>query len=424
MKKLVAGALMASMLIAFVGCTVTDKGPNISANNLSARMLINKHSLGLKKLDEDEEEAINADLADFSINLMKETLKSSDEGTNILISPTSIICALGMNGNGADGNTLKQFEDVIVGGKSIDELNSLMAGRIPGDEQFSLANSIWISDDSTTKSSIKKDFLSLNKYVYDADVMLAPFDESTVEDVNTWVDYKTNGMIPSVINDIDPLEVMLFVNAACFDAAWEESYPKSKVSESKEFTNYLGETEEVTMLYSKEDLYFEIDGATGFGKYYDGEKYLFIGLVPNEGVDIDLVVERMTGELWMRMYDTSMSDMPVRVAMPEFSFNYDAELSKTLATMGMPNAFGINADFSNMAPGLDLVISRIIHKTHIKVDRTGATAVAATASADAKNSYVESREVQLDRPFIFAIVDADTGLPIFMGTVNTVTGEK
>jgi serpin B len=73
-----------------------------------------------------------------------------------------------------------------------------------------------------------------------------------------------------------------------------------------------------------------------------------------------------------------------------------------------------------------LAISQIIHKTHIELDEKGTKAAAATvlvvtAACDSVDSAPpEPKEVILDRPFAFAIVDNNTGLPVFMGIINTM----
>lgn len=436
MKKLVAGVLMASMMMSLAGCaggskTDETKLPDgsimqteMSANNLSASLSVDKNSLGLTKLAQSDADSINSDLAVFSINLMKEAMNSEESGTNVLMSPMSVLYALGMTGNGANGDTREQFENVLVGGQSMDKLNCLLAEKLPGDDQLSLANSIWIRNNSIFESMIREEFLSLNKYVYDADTVLAPFDDSTVNDVNNWVSDKTNGMIPSVLSSLSDTDVMLLINAACFDAKWMSEYEEDDVKEEQIFTNYLGEEETVTMLSSKEGMYFETENSTGFGKLYEDGKYAFVGILPNEGVDLNDYVNSLTGESWINMYqDREYYD--VYVNMPEFSYDYDKELSQMLETMGMPKAFSAEADFSNMADisgGDSLYIGSVIHKTHIEVDRNGTKAAAATVVAmtfESADLVQEIKWVNLDRPFLYAIVEVDTGLPVFMGTVNS-----
>ena len=113
---------------------------------------------------------------------------------------------------------------------------------------------------------------------------------------------------------------------------------------------------------------------------------------------------------------------------PAFKFDYGTEMQEILKKMGMNLAFTEEADFSGMINDEDngqLMISRVIHKTHIELDETGTKAAAATIiemedGCAEPFEPVEIKKVILDRPFAFAIVNKTTGLPIFMGVVNTL----
>ena len=94
----------------------------------------------------------------------------------------------------------------------------------------------------------------------------------------------------------------------------------------------------------------------------------------------------------------------------------------------MTDAFSEDlADFGSIAEadGFRFWISRVLHKTFIELDESGTRAAAVTAiemknDACAIVDFEEPKQVILDRPFIFAIVDTETGQPVFMGTVNSV----
>ena len=421
-KQLMAGLLSASMLLSITACA--GNGANItSANNISSEINVNENDLALVELSDTDKENIGKALADFSLNLMKENLKAKDKGVNVLVSPESVLYALSMTGNGADNTTLTQFESVLAGGESMGMVNSYLAKNM--DEtgnQLSLANSIWIRDNAN-RIQVNDDFLALNKYVYDADAFKSAFDDTTLKDINGWVNEKTKGMIPSVLEYIDADAVMYLVNAAAFDAKWFEKYEDDDVKENEIFYNYLGDEETVTMLMSTENQFIITEDATGFIKPYEGGGYAFVGILPNEGVDLNDYIESLTGEAWLDMYYNA-EDSSVAVWMPEFSDDYDIELSDALINMGLEDAFHEGADFGKMAQTSSgsLYINRVIHKTHIDVDRNGTKAAAATVVEMTENCAIGEPIydfVVLDRPFLYAIVDTNTGLPVFMGTVNS-----
>ena len=116
---------------------------------------------------------------------------------------------------------------------------------------------------------------------------------------------------------------------------------------------------------------------------------------------------------------------------PAFSFDYSIEMNKMLMNMGMKKAFDKKADFLDMLdpetinPDLQLYIGSVIQKTHIELDENGTKAAAVTiidmkATTTSVKEPEPRKRVILDRPFVFAIIDTETGTPIFAGVVNTV----
>ena len=84
----------------------------------------------------------------------------------------------------------------------------------------------------------------------------------------------------------------------------------------------------------------------------------------------------------------------------------------------------LKADFSGigkMKNGFNILINRILHKTHIAVDELGTKAGAVTIVEMKESMMIEDiKDVRLDRPFVYMIVDTETNTPIFMGTVMDI----
>jgi len=94
-------------------------------------------------------------------------------------------------------------------------------------------------------------------------------------------------------------------------------------------------------------------------------------------------------------------------------------LDEALAALGMPDAFDADkADFSGMTGQPDLFISSVVHKAFVDVNEAGTEAAAATAVImELKAMPSESVTLKINRPFIFAIIDRETGTILFMGRV-------
>ena len=365
--------------------------------------------------------------------LFAQTAAKEGEDKNILLSPVSVALAFGMAENGAGGNTLTQIENTINGGTSIDEMNPLLSSlsqRMSSsqDAKWNVANSIWFKDDGTWE--ILPDFASKAKSWYGADLWGAPFDDSTVTDINNWVNNETKGMIPEILDRIPDDARMYLINALAFEAEWQNEYKETDILEEQDFNNADGSKTSVTMLFSNEGRYFTLNGGTGFIRDYKGGKYSFMGLLPEEGTDLDAYIADLGSsgtDISATIRNIQYGDVIVEI--PEFTNDYDVEMSEILKDLGMEDAFDPeSADFYGMMrPFSDddyaIWINRVLHKTHIEVDRKGTRAAAVTAieaatGCTSAEEYVPPIRVILDRPFIYGIIDNETGLPVFLGCVN------
>ena len=415
MKKLIALLLVLAMALGMTACS------QVSANDLMK-------DVPAKAVDVlPDMDAGAAAAADFGVRLFK---TSMEEGENTLISPLSVLYALAMTANGADGETLTQMEKVL--GMDVDKLNSYMLAYLDllpesKDYKMSLANSIWFKDDPNF--AVEQSFLQTNADYYGAGAYKAAFDEGTRNDINNWVKEHTDGMIPEIIDEIPDEAIMYLVNALAFDAKWADEYEEHQIREDR-FTMEDGTRQDVDMMHSEEYTYLEDDLATGFIKYYKDRKYAFVAMLPNEGVSVSQYVDSLTSE-HLRELLNNPQDLTVFASIPKFETEYDIEMSEVLQEMGMTDAFDWRvADFSRLGTytvdGMNICINRVLHKTFISVTEQGTRAGAATAVemvAEGAMEIVEFKEVVLDRPFVYMLIDCETNLPFFIGTMMNVNGD-
>ena len=215
---------------------------------------------------------------------------------------------------------------------------------------------------------------------------------------------------------------MYLLNALSFDAEWRSVYKESQVRDGV-FTAQDGSEQTAAFMHSIEYEYLEDDSASGFVKYYADGKYAFAALLPNEGVSIGDYINELTSEHLAEVFD-SAQNFEVDAAIPKFDTEYGVLLNDILYSMGMTDAFdAASADFSGIGVSGKgrLYIGQVVHKTHITVDEKGTKAGAVTmVSAPASDAMpVETKTVHLDRPFVYMIIDCETFLPVFIGTLMT-----
>ncbi len=411
MKKILASILCLCSLLPLSGCSKTAMADDLM------------DGINAKTVKSDVDIKDNAQAVDFAVRLFQE---SQESGKSTLVSPFSVLCALSMTANGADGETLSQMEQTL--GMPVSQLNeyihaytkSLAQGE---KRKLSAANSIWFKDDPGFIAN--RGFLQTNADYYGADIYKRSFDDATCDEINGWVKDNTDGMIKEIINEIPDEAIMYLINAIAFDAEWQEVYEEDQIWDDT-FTKADKTEQTVKMMNSLENVYLQDENAKGFIKYYYGGEYAFAALLPDENVSVSDYVKSLSGEKLSEIF-ANQQDTKVYTKIPEFKGDYSYEMGDILPKMGMTDAFNAGtADFSKLGKADDnIFISRVLHKTHIEVDPKGTKAAAVTAvmitnDAAAPMQTPEPKEVYLDRPFVYMIIDTNTNFPIFMGTVTEV----
>lgn len=418
MKKIVrllAGFLAAVQLFIFTGCSKTENALSDTAKTfpqakISAEALVSgEKQTGSDKLDDDTIQEGTLAIDDFTVRLLQQSI--SDK--NILLSPLSTLCSLTMAMNGGKGETLSQMEE-FLGDRDL--LNSFLStvSDLCTDDQLHLANSVWFRD--TEELAVEKDFLTKAERFYGASVYKAPFDDTTLEDINHWASNKTNGMVQDILGQIDSLTMMYLINAVSFDAKWEEKYEKKQIK-SETFLTEDGIERTVRMMYSEEENYLDGENAQGFLKYYAGKRYGFAALVPTNGMSMSDFIASLDGKALYKILNSQFSTT-LEVSLPKFTAEYEANLQKSLQQLGMTDAFaeGI-ADFTGIATyhHQSLRMGPVLHKTYLELDEQGTKAAASTA-AEMRTSC-EPMQISLNRPFLYMIIDTYYKVPVFIGTM-------
>ena len=384
-------ACFAASIMAVLGAGACKYSPKkVKAAELTANFSFAK-AAGGTEIKQNVSDGLNG----FGAELLKNVAKD-ERGKNVLVSPLSAAACLGMIANGAEGETRAEFESAF-GGK-VEDVNAVI-NKILSDSgnEVKLANSVWVRDGAV---DVEEDFLKTVKEVYNAEVYRSAFNAQTLKDVNNWCLNKTDGMIKDVLDEIATDDMMYLINALLFDAKWQTEY-------------------------EKKDLDF--GNADGFLKRYKGGKYSFLGILPNENVDIYDFIASLDGEKYKKAFEADDSDneypVVVKAGIPEFSFEYSKTLNDTLQGMGIKKAFSDEAEFDKMGRTVvgDLYLGFVLQKTRIELDRNGTRAAAITIGGMKGESAAPTENIVyiiLNRPFVFGIIDNATHMPLFLGVAT------
>lgn len=341
-----------------------------------------------------------------------------DTTENVVFSPLSILLLLGMAAEAVQGRSREEITKVIAGNKSFGELEGIlhqMQSAFADDGAFLSANAVCIN--RSIRRSINKNFEGHLREVFDGKLFLS---NNMAADVNRWVYRKTKRMIPNVLDA--PADDMLacLINAVAFKAQWEDPYEDGQVDEG-DFHNADGSVTTVQMMNNSESSYIEDESFTGFVRPYRGGKYAFMALLPKERGSRAFSHHALEQIDFTALFE-SACHRTVYASLPQFRYDFGRDLTGFCQEMGITTIFTQEADFSPLSAEW-LRMDSILHKAHITVDQCGTKAAAATLGVVVAGCAIDFdfKEVCLDRPFIYAIMNTETGLPVFTGLLNDMS---
>jgi serpin B len=346
---------------------------------------------------------------------------------NLFFSPYSISTALAMTYAGARGQTAEQMAQTLHFALEpqrlhpgfaglIQELNG--AGRKRG-YQLRVANALWGQKDY----GFLPDFLRLTQSNYGAGLYEVDFaaTEAARRTINAWVEKQTQDKIKDLIpkNILTPLTRLVLTNAIYFHGNWQHAFPKGSVQKG-DF--HVSGSQKVTVpLMRQQKTFAYVDGGTFqlLELPYEGNDLSMVVLLP-KNVDGLANLEKSLTASRLDEWLAKRKPHEVEVTLPKFKVTAEFSLAKVLADMGMPAAFGGEADFSGMSSRERLKIAAVIHKAFVDVNEKGTEAAAATAVVIAASSappQFPRATFRADHPFSFLIRDNRTGSVLFAGRV-------
>jgi len=364
----------------------------------------------------------------FALDLYRE-LKDARKG-NIFFSPYSISTALAMTYGGARGNTARQMADVLHFPQDHQELHPafarlealLNAVQEKGDIRLHAANSLWPQEDYP----FLKEYIALVKKYYG--VTVTPVDfvaaaDKAAQQINQWVAEKTNNKIKDLIQPglLDALTRLVLVNAIYFKGNWASQFDENR---TKDDTFYLltgGTVQAPLMAQKKKFKYAEFESLQVLELPYVGDSLSMLVLLPGEKNGLPGLEKSLTTDN-LKRWTSGLSEIEVKVFLPRFKMTSLFSLERTLAAMGMPEAFDrTKANFSGMDGHRNwLYIGAVVHKAFVEVNEEGTEAAAATAvviRVTMARQPLRPVVFRADHPFVFLIRENTTGSILFLGRV-------
>ena len=345
---------------------------------------------------------------------------------NEVYSPVSLYAALGMLTELTDGQTKRQVMDLlgVSDSATLRQWTQALWQQLYHDEKDS---ALWLGNAAFLNENIafhKEPLDVLAKDYYASSYQVPMGSKAADKAIAAWLNEQTNNLLTDDTGAIETKksDLLRLYNTIYYKAAWQEAFFEGATKQDI-FTAADG-TEQRT-----DFMHISIEGedvARGEG-YRRASLYLKDGgrmtfYLPDEGVTVEELLQRKN----ILNEPLAVDEWVVRVnwSVPKFDIHASLELNDALQALGVTDAFDVSkADFSPLTEQTAYVES-VNQAARMKVDEEGVEAAAYTevdvATADPMPRELPEEEMNLNRPFLFAIWK--DGVPLFVGTVQTMEG--
>ena len=358
----------------------------------------------------------------FAFSLYNKTMGMNSR----VVSPLSVTYLMSMLANGADGETQQQILATLgwagegIQQPSLQDINDYSRMLIEKTERLDKAVTVEIAN----YVAVNKEFKLNSKFQksverdYKAGVESLNFTSpSTLKRINDWCNDRTHGMIPSIINELDPDAVSYLMNAIYFNGTWKDKFSKEETKQEM-FRGYTRDIQYVDMMHRHgEYFYADGDGYSAVSIPYGNGAFRMTVILPTEGSFLRDVMASMDGGKFQAL-QRSMEKCNVDLKIPRFTTEVDLPLNDIISALGAPLIFSPQADFSQFARG-DFYVSKMFQKAKIEVSEEGTKAAAVTAAimmmSAMRPEKMRNVVFHADSPFAYIISENSTGSIYFMG---------
>lgn len=374
---------------------------------------------------------LNESINKLSLKIISEIYKNN-KNTNIFISPLNIASGINMIYNGSEGKVKTEIENIMsynnIELSTLNESNNILKRLIENQDykvKVKIANSIWFKNNLNLNDNYSKTI----KSYYQANLEQLDFDnKSSIDRINSWFDWNTQGKIKKVIENIDKEDVMILINAMYFKGDWKEKFDTSQTKNGTFFLEKDKSIETPMMsLNTKSANYMEEEKYKALKLYYGDGKFSMSIFLPNEESNLSEFFNEITQDKLKNWIKIS-SEQEGYVTMPKYSIEYQSELNETLKNIGLVTPFKKDDCTDNKLKNMlsnnnnicDLYISKSIQKTSIDVNENGSE-IKTTFSfypIGEVTSVPERFSININRPFFCFITENTTGTIMFEGVIN------
>ena len=340
-------------------------------------------------------------------------------GKSMIMSPLSLYLALGMVEAGAEGETAAELASALGGdAQSVNSYAKSILDQLPAvdmDVKLRLADAVVVNDSYQINKAYK---YSVEQYYYAPVENISFADLEKVKNtVNAWCSRNTEGLIPSIIDEVSPETVAYLMNALYFKAAWTKPFEEYQIRQLA----FTGAGKKLDFLCEAGDIQYADCGTYRMvSRDYAKGKYRFYILLPKETEGLKTMLAGLVNQDWSSLV-AGMKYQYVNLQFPKFETESGFELKDALMSLGIRKAFLSDEDFSPMFNDVRVFVSSVIQKAKIKLDESGTEAAAVTVVTMEKNSgpgLDAPIDFIADHPFAYVIAESTSNTILFTGVFD------
>jgi serine protease inhibitor len=352
-------------------------------------------------------------------------LAAAAPGENVVVSPLSAAVLLAMLRTGAGPDAEAAIAELLqldgAGGETADTAFAALLYRLrdTDDVELAVANGLFVAPGYPLEPAfVERASRSFEATLEEADLGA----QAGADRIDEWVDAQTRGLITTFADALglpDPQAVLVLLNAVYFKGTWTTQFEPAHTRDGS-FTLDGGGRVEVPLMRAEElpAGYRRDDrGTVGRLPYGDAGRYGMEILLPAVGTPLHDTVAALDATAWGDA-TRDLPEIPLPVTLPRFEVAWASQLDTALRALGMGPAY--QADYLPMSPA-NPELATIAQKTFVRVDEEGTQAAAVTGGMQVTSAQPDPLELRVDRPFLFAITDAETGTILFLGAIHDPT---
>lgn len=357
---------------------------------------------------------------DFSFNLLKSSYK---ENSNTTIAPASAYLQMGLFANAGRKATKNEILDLLGNKMTVETLNQsaqyfqtrfdYLGDNLSDKFALKMSNDFWCNDNLT----VKTEFLKTNAKYYGIDMYRFLFTEDTALNKinNGTLDYTDADIKP--FDKIDESAFMYATSITEIKDNWLEDYAERNVSKDT-FKGTNGDAQ--VSYFASSEFYLKDEDSQGFIKSFKNTPLKLCVLMPNENVSIEKYIDSLNYEKFQGLIDSMDVIKRCNAYLPGFSVQVSMNITSALKNMGINTVFTKDAILTNMTQTENVYLNEVVQGIDLTINEKGISSAEIADKTTSSAVLDNNTTIKVNRPFVFAVVDNESNIPIYLGVVENI----